>query len=249
MYWMLRPGPAPCNVEHCKHAAARGLLLSFLSFRGENQKLRRGCTHPQQNAKNTPTTFSRLRAKINSPRLEINSFPSSTQRSTNKGDCRPGIPALAACLGAVRRCASRATPRPPRRRGWLLGAAAGRVADPSASARDQGCGRRPWAHGRGVKCTGGTSGGPAALDPAYRAALRTRRPARLHPMARRAARFSFYPRVARARAVLLVAAGRSVVRHEWRTAGGRRFFSCLPTPRRRGRSAPKATSRARAHRR
>ena len=48
--------------------------------------------HTQQNAreKKNPNKFSRLRAKINSPRLEINSFPSSTQGSTNTGDCRPG---------------------------------------------------------------------------------------------------------------------------------------------------------------
>ena len=38
----------------------------------------------------TITVFSRrLRAKINSERLEMNSLPSSTQRSTNTGDCRP----------------------------------------------------------------------------------------------------------------------------------------------------------------
>ena len=64
----------------------------------QRQNIPQSTTPPPQTRKRTPKTrktppniFSCLRANIKSPRVEINSFPSSTQRSTNTGDCRPAI--------------------------------------------------------------------------------------------------------------------------------------------------------------
>ena len=51
-------------------------------FTGPLENMFSGLVGPQNR-------FSRLRAKIKSPRLETNSFPISAQRSTNTGDCRP----------------------------------------------------------------------------------------------------------------------------------------------------------------
>ena len=51
----------------------------------------------------SPPHISCLRAKTDSPRLEINSFPSSIQMSTRAGDCRSSAPALALAFSSVGR--------------------------------------------------------------------------------------------------------------------------------------------------